>query len=221
MPCEQNLRNGGVPLRMFGALLVMSFAGCHYTDSSASPALCAYSPQVDARFRYDGDFIHPACVWHMLTDVADVLPCVAAVDVAGCQESNRFSIRRTQDGWLKWKDESGRVHDGWVTWKDESRFGTGSFEYKHLGVLPNGIHVLLTQWSGGGSGIFRDLLFVRAKDSRVYEEGSARNRTLLVCVGQCGLGDRDEGTVRLVGNSVILGKSQYRERDVALDLTAF
>jgi len=207
--------------RILIPLFVLALAGCRCANSSSGRSVEADSARVGADFLYRGEPIHPGCVWLMLTCIWDPLPCVAAVDVAGCQKSNRFSVRRTQNGWVKWTDESDRLHDGWVEWKDESEFGTGSFAYKHLGVLRNGIHVLLTAWTGGGSGVFYNLLFVRAKESRVFEEEGVRNQVLLVCVGQYGIGDRFEGKVRLEGDKVIICEPQLPDKEEILDLAEF
>lgn len=202
-------------------LFVLALAGCGCGNSSSGRSVEADSALVGADFRYRGEPIHPGCVYLMLTCIADPLPCVASVDLAGCQRSNRFSGRRTQDGWVEWKDEKDRMHDGWVEWKDESEFGTGSFGYKPLGVLRNGIHVILTSWDGGESGDFFDLLFIRVKESRVFEQEGVRNQVLLVCVGQYGLGDRFDGKVRLEGDKVIICELQPPDKDEILDLAEY
>ena len=40
----------------------------------------------------------------------------------------------------------------------------------------------------------------------------AEQRVVLKCVGQIVVGDRDDGTVELKGDTLTLGKSRYREK---------
>jgi hypothetical protein len=68
--------------------------------------------------------------------------------------------------------------------------------YRHLGVSPGGTHVLHTLSSGGGTGIFEDLLLVRFHKDRVRHDSEQRDRLLMTRVGNFILGDRDDGDIR-------------------------
>ncbi|MDA2920354.1 hypothetical protein MYX76_12835 [Desulfobacterota bacterium AH_259_B03_O07] len=46
----------------------------------------------------------------------------------------------------------------------------------------------------------------------------SENRLIMKGVGQIIRGDRDSGSVELNGDKLILGKSQYREKRVIIDL---
>jgi hypothetical protein len=153
-------------------------------------------------FRFRGQPIHPACVMKLGTELADGLPIVAAVDVEGCTQSQQHPAAFT-------------VRDGWVRIELEGR---GWFAYRHLGVSPGGTHVLQTQSSGGGTGIFKDLLLVRFHSDRVRQDGKLRDRLLMTSVGNFTLGDRDDGEVRLEGNVAVIGRSRYRERETTVPL---
>lgn len=189
---------------ILAAVVVAALMACR--DGSPSPVRdgAAASSAVDSDFRFQGDVIHPGCLWELATCIADTLPCATAVDIEGCQQSNRYRERPTLEGdFVRWADPDGGLF----------------FWYRHLGMLPNGVYVVLTVFSGGGSGAFPHLRFVRAVESRVYDQGEHRNRTLLKCVGSFGLGDGDDGSIQIQGNCVLVGKSKYRDKDVVLDLS--
>ena len=154
-------------------------------------------------FEFHGQVIHPACVMKLGTELADMLPVVAAIDVEGCTESQQspaaFAVRH---GWVRIELAGG----GW-------------FAYQHLGVSPDGIHVLHTQCSGGGTGVFEDLLMVRFNRDRVRQDNSQRDRLVMTSVGSFVLGDRDDGKIRFDRNRIVIGRSRYRtsEKVILLD----
>ena len=143
---------------------------------------------------WHGAAVHPGCVGELSTSVADSRPIVAAVDLEGCGKSNKYSdAPETHERWLHWK-----IPDG------------GYFQYQYLGVLTNGVHVVRTGESGGGSGYFQSLLFLRITTSTVVEDGVARARDALTLVGSESLGDRDQATITLSGNAVTIKRREFR-----------
>jgi hypothetical protein len=137
-------------------------------------------------------------------ELSDSLPAIAAVDVEGCTESQQHpSAFTAREGWIR----IGLKGGGW-------------FAYRHLGVSPGGTHVLHTQCSGGGTGVFEDLLLVRFHQDRIQQNGKPRNRLLMTSVGSFTLGDRDDGEIRFEGSRIVVGRSRYRKQNTIIPLDA-
>jgi hypothetical protein len=129
--------------------------------------------EANAAFTFAGEPINPRAVSDLLTSLSDTLPGPVAIDVAGTHHSNRYF------------GKSERKDDGSVFAESD---GGGSVSYKHLGVLPGGIHVLQIAQSGGGSGIFEDLLLVKfATDFEFQDDGTKRDRLMMIRVGEISL----------------------------------
>ena len=208
-PLNKNEKSAVTMSQLFSVLLTLVLASCS-THSLSDSELQVNTASKDAGFCYKGEPIHPGCLWELQTSLADMLPSVAAVDLDGCQRNNRF-VRKPV------------VQKGWIVWEDKDEFGTGRFRYKYLGMLNNGIHVVLTDESGGGSENFLGLLFLRIKKTRVTEQGCLRSQTLLVCVGQYAFNIEEGPTepVRLENNTVIVGKSESLAEEFTLSLAGF
>ncbi len=95
-----------------------------------------------------------------------------------------------------------------VQYRDVAVFGDGYFQYKLLGVTSKGTHVIRTEVSYGGSGIFTDLLFIRLEESR--------GGLWLKCTGDLVLGDRDDSPVTVTGDTVTVGPSGQRSTPVVI-----
>jgi len=96
-------------------------------------------------------------------------------------------------------------------WKDEQGFerSGGSFFYKYEGMLPNGVHVLKTFDSGGGSGTYNDLMFFVLHKDSIY-----RDKIILRHIESVDLGDRVGDRAVLIGgpdlkeeNEIFVGPS--------------
>ena len=94
--------------------------------------------------------------------------------------------------------------------------------YRHHGRLDNGVHVVEFFDNGGGSGVFTYLFFVRFEIAEGFEPDQSSNqirkysRLLMNMVGWYGLGDRDNGEIKVLSDRVVVGKSRYRAEDVVL-----
>jgi hypothetical protein len=151
---------------------------------------------------FNNEPVHPGCVMELMSDLCDTLPVTAAIDLEGCQKSNRFSSETVTNNSGKW------------TWHHD----TGSFSYRVLGVTPGGTHVLHTADYGGGSGIFMNLLFVRIEQDTYIENGKFRTRTLLKSLGDYPLGDRADPTIKLDENTLTITPAECRSETVKLVL---
>jgi len=140
--------------------------------------------------------VHPGCIRALTTDLADSRPVVAAVDLEGCSKSNRFGDA---------PDIDGRI----LRWKQPDAGERGFFQYEYLGALSNGVLVVRTAESGGGSGIFQEMLFLRIAPSSVLEDGAKRTRDALTMVGTESLGDRDRVTITLSGDAVTITRHEF------------
>lgn len=164
-------------------------------------------PQLESHgFSYAGRPVHPAAVMELSCDLADPLPKIAAIDLEGFTRSNAVCQSVVTE-------EGGHI---WL--RDEERCGTGFFRYRSLGRSPANTWILLTESNGGGSGCFQSLLFIRLDEAVVMTNTGSRDQIILKCVGEYVLGDRDEGTLRVDGNRLFIGKSKYRAEDVVLTI---
>jgi hypothetical protein len=159
--------------------------------------LLAQSPAVPPGLIWRGAGVHPGCIRELTTDLADSRPVIAAVDLEGCMKSNRVADA---------PDVDGRV----LRWKQPDAGDRGFFQYEYLGALSNGILVVRTAESGGGSGIFQELLLLRITPSTVLEDGAKRMRDALTMVGTESLGDRDRVTIMVSGDSVTIKRQEFR-----------
>jgi hypothetical protein len=162
-----------------------------------SALLLLYASLAAAGLPWPGGIVHPGCVRELRTELADSAPIVAAVDLEGCSHSNKYPDAAEIDG-------------STLRWREPESEGKGYFQYEYLGALSNGVHVLRTAESGGGSGVFQDLLFVRIVRSAVMADGSPRVRHALTLVGSETLGDRARVTVTLSGAEVSIRRQEFR-----------
>jgi hypothetical protein len=147
--------------------------------------------EVQTRFTFEGTPIHPAIVHAFSAWLSDSTTAVMAMDVSAATDSNQYGqpVRTTQGGLheitLETDPDSGR----------ESTFG-----YWYLGGLRGGVQVLETVDSGGGSGQFMDLVFLRCEVVTI----AGQDHLLLKYVDQFGLGDRFTGEIMLRGDHLAI-----------------
>lgn len=157
--------------------------------------------EVNASFTYQHKPIHPGLVEEFESSIADPgEPTTISVDINAKHGNEYF-------------EDDVSVKGGTVFLnKDDG----GYFCYKWLGKLNNDLHVLNVGDNGSGSGVFSDLLFVRFSISEGYYKGEKYKRLLMTIVGTYGLGDKDEGDIKVLTDKVIIGKSQHRKKEVVL-----
>lgn len=158
--------------------------------------------EAEKRFTYREEPIHPDLVKEFQGWASDHGPITITVDVAAAFGTNEYGA-------------ASEVRDGWVRSVEEQEY----FEYRRLGVLADGTHVLRTAHWSGGSGVFMDLYFVRfSSDDPDRLEGQSRERLLMTVVGHYSLGDRDDGAVTVEAERVVIGPSRHRDAPAVLSL---
>lgn len=176
--------------------LAMAAAGSAVRSNAGSPLL-------RDGFTYRGEPIHPKLVEEFESWLSDDRPpSTVMVDVAAAFGSNEYSeaVEASERGLLRYAS------------------GAAWYGYEHLGQMADGTHVLRTASSGGGSGIFHNLLFVRLREDEARTPtGHRYGRVLMEVVGHFVLGDRDDGTVELLGDRVEVSASRYRAFPTTLD----
>jgi len=164
---------------------------------------CIAGQQLDeanSKFTYSGKPIHPFVVKEFSNWLSDNRPpMITTVDVAAASDTNKYmdSEIEKRDNWLFAKTEE---MDGDVRLYE-------SFGYHWIGRLANGVHVLETGSSGGGSGFFMDLMFVKFSEGEIFWENRKEKQLLMTIVGTYSLGDRYEGDIKINGNKVLIPAS--------------
>jgi len=168
-------------------------------------------------FTVDGKPIHPALVYEFVGWLSDPGPIATAVNLITAQKSNKYyGLQvRVRKGEIEC-DVQPLIPCGLIGGSPVDR---ETFGYRRLGVLADGTSVLETAYWGGGSGIFEDVLFVRFGIERTLDyEGKPCERLVMKALSVVGLGDRDDGEVRVLSDRVILGRSKYRDKEIVLRL---
>ena len=95
--------------------------------------------------------------------------------------------------------------------------GEEVFGYQYIGKTETDIHLLHTYYSGGGSGVFIDIMLVTliADYGVVFDIKrsiikATRKRLLIKKLGEISLGDRWSGNLKLDGNNLFIGKDVGR-----------
>ena len=136
---------------------------------------CFAGQQIDeanSKFTCRGKPIHPFVVKEFSNWLSDNRPpMITTVDVAAASDTNKYmdSEIEKRDNWLFAKTE---VMDGDVRLCE-------SFGYHWIGRLANGVHVLETGSSGGGSGFFMDLMFVKFSEGEIFWENKKEKQLLM------------------------------------------
>lgn len=98
-------------------------------------------------FHYKGRPINPKALEDMTGWISDPLTIIAAIDLEGATDSNRYFFEKTYE-----------TETGYYGYEEKGEVAPVWFVYKHLGVSPDGTHVLLTRGGGGGGlGVAKDL----------------------------------------------------------------
>jgi hypothetical protein len=125
--------------------------------------------------------------------ISDNRAVIVGIDALSAIGSNRYADPIKRNG-------------AWIEQVNPQSTGINGAEtesYKFIGPTANGLLVLLTSWSGGGSGVFYTLHIVDAAWTDAFDEdGSRYRRLVLTPVRTSILGDRWQGEVTISGNTV-------------------
>ena len=191
---------------MCGAVALSARQDAARARTPPTPAIREALAELNARFTVRGHPVHPGLIerfdrWE--SDSAE--PAVVSVDALAAAGSNEYS-----------DDSVKREDDGQVTIMKEG--GRGYFGYKWLGSVAPGMHVVRAFANGGGSGIFETLFVLRASAGTGQGPDGPYPQLLISVVRVFPLGDRDEASVTVRPNTIIISKSRYRDKAVTLQI---
>ncbi len=195
-----------VIVSFFLIVLIGIFAYCQSIEShDFNQSIKDILSEANENFTYKGKPIHPALIREFEGWMSDSwMPITVSVDVIAAEGTNECfedDVEIRDNGYIFFQREGERDY----------------CYYKWLGRLNNGLHVLDFGEGDGGSGVFQDVFFVRFDtDKGITPEGEPYDRLLMSIVRKHGLGDRDNGEIKVLPDRVILGKSKYREEPLIL-----
>jgi hypothetical protein len=123
-------------------------------------------------FFFGGNPVHPKIIEDMISWISDSGDQTVAINLEDSQGSNKYNFYKGLSAFISYKCK----RKFYVCDKPENRIqwveiehDEGSFHYYFHGVSDNGIMVLETAESGGGSGVFQQLMLFRIKEVAVLE----------------------------------------------------
>ena len=197
-------------------ILIVSLTVVAISSDNGSSVEVAAIKDILHDFTYELKPVHPGCVREFDVSLADSPPpIVRSVDVRACVTSNEFSMpyKTGEDGYISYEYDLGQGEKG-------------TFAYKFIGKSESGLFVLATRSNTGGTMVAESVFLVKDSfenywDFNNQDKKTEDRRLIIACVGQIALGDRDSGKVTLEGNKLTLGASQYREKEITIDLGKF
>jgi len=172
-------------------------------------ATVAVANQADAGkpFIYKGEPVHPACVQALAMQQGDAVPVATAVSLEGCAASERSRSRVQYKGNI-------------ASFEDEALMGAGSFGYRELVQLDNGIFALVIRRVLPDGEERVSLAAVEIVERPMLRGGSVVNVQLLELLGEVWIRDMQMASFRSVGNVVHFSAGVGRDRvDRTVDLT--
>lgn len=183
-------------------------------DQAASQAVSSATIQkqlqeANEQFKFQGKPISPSLLLEFGVDeLGDRTHFAVAIALADLTDEHdaQFNLK-LNDGGPKGHVSASFGKEGGV---DQQAIG-----YRRLGRLANGTHVLMTDYSGGGTGIFMSLLLVKFVAQQEYTEDGVQPRILVMKMGEIALGDRYNGKVTVAPKSITIGPgNNHEERKV-------
>jgi uncharacterized protein len=155
-------------------------------------------------------FISPMIVDDLSGSVSDEGDQIIAINLTDSVDSNRYSCE------VKVQKSANESPFVYCETPGEEGERPESFGYQFVGRTTSGIDVLQTRESGGGTGVFENLLLVRVDvdaGGSALEPAGGRNQTLtfkkkrlvIKKLGEIGLGDRWSGRLKVAGNEISIG----------------
>ncbi len=161
-------------------------------------------------FTYKGVLIHPALIKEFQRGVLYEYLSTVSVDVGAAYRNTHYCHLRE----LVSKSNSGYLSAD-ILGKDLEYFA-----YKHHGKMNDNIHVLQLNYSGGGTGIFQYLLFVKFNIDKGYTpDGESCERLLMTAIRMYPLGDRIDPCIKILPDKVIVGTCKYSKQKITAILT--
>ncbi|MYL11534.1 MAG: hypothetical protein F4010_05220 [Cenarchaeum sp. SB0669_bin_11] len=177
-----------------------------------------------------GPFVHPKIIDDLVGYLSDTGDQVVAVNLLDSQDSNHYF------GEILVEPQANPMTPSWPwVYTVEGEHGDNHlgdlrgkvfYAYQYLGSTRDGVDVLHTRDSGGGSAIFNRVVFVMTEADRGVDypplrevnsrEGAVqpvvRERELIRLIGRISLGDRWMGTIEVVENDVVVRGRDLMER---------
>ena len=201
-------------------------------DPVATESTDQREPRLHATYSFKtAPFVHPKIVNDLVGSLSDSGDQVVAINLLDSQDSNRYFGEIAVTPQLDPTQPSGpSVYsvDGEEN-ADKTLgelWGRSWYAYRYVGSTPRGLDVVHAKRSGGGSGIFNEVVFTRTEMDRGVDypllrevesrtaaaRPEVRDRELIRFVGKIPLGDRWLGTVEVVGNDVVVRGRDLHER---------
>jgi len=128
-------------------------------------------------------------------DLADSGSIIVTIDAKAATGSNLYADPIKRNG--AWVAQS-RASPGDKALTEEEA-------YRYIGMTANKLLVVITSYSGGGSGVFYSLHVLAAEPARAFDsEGKRYERLNVTTFRSVALGDRWNGDVRIDGNAVLI-----------------
>jgi len=192
-----NLPHSRTQSRSRRGLLTLLFAGALVAAASNAHAR--------AEFLYSGEPIHPGCVHALAMQQGDAVPVTTAVSLEGCSTSRRS------------KAEVRYVSDDLAVIEDEELLGGGSFGYRVLNQLDNGIYGLAIRRILPDGEERVSMAAVKLIERPMIRHGKIVRLQLIELLGELWIPEMELRSFRAVGNRVQFAAgtgSERIERDV-------
>lgn len=166
-------------------------------------------------------FVHPRLVHELETWLSDTGDQVVAINLVDANRSNRYFGAVSSAG----------AGCPLVTWVEEDGGDGRRFSYQYVGMTAHGVHVLATRSGGSGTLVATSVVFLSVafdqgfggvptattfrydsagNETEVGVIRADRQRILLRRLGELPLGDRWDGSLRVVGNDLQVGEDEGR-----------
>jgi hypothetical protein len=142
-----------------------------------------------SKFVYAGEPVHPGCVHALTMRQGDAVPVTTAVSLQGCATSERSKSK------ISWQDDV-------ATFEDDAILGGGSFGYRELTQLDNGIFGLAIVRTLPSGETRVSLAAVKMIARPMIRHGHIVNLEMLELLGEMWIPDMELLSFRSMGNVV-------------------
>jgi len=136
-----------------------------------------------------GQPIHPGCVHALMMNTGDSIPVTTSISLLGCARSDRSKPKLIYQGEI-------------LAFEDEALLGEGTFGYRHLSTLDNGLFVLGIRRSLPDGSERVSLAAVAIVERPVLRGREVQKQRVLEMVGEVWIKDMQMASLRTMGNVV-------------------